>query len=789
MPMKRMKQRFFVSLRRLMEQNQLMRYVILLLLLGGILTSSAQQAQINGIVRDAQSREPLMGVNIQESGTTNGVSSSADGNFSLKTATGEVSLIVSFLGYRTDTLTYELRDGQSKNISISLKNTDQELNTVVVSTSKYGKKIQKETVSMDVIKPRFIETNNLTSLQQAVDRLPGVAVLDGQISIRGGSGYAYGAGSRVIQVIDDLPLLTPDRGEIKWEFTPLENASQIELIKGSSTVQYGSAALNGVLHVRTAWPGEKPETRFSAYTELVGSPPSKEYQWWVRNGRNFFKSPSTLGYTFLHKQKFGQLDLVIGGNMHTSQSHLIDEIDRRIRTNIKLRYIPKKLNRLSFGLNANAMYRKSSFMFYWKDAEHPYESAPGVVLNERFAYFYIDPWFNFIDKKNSQHRILSRIFFQQNINGAPNNGPHTRIYTLDYQFRHDFGSIFKIIAGATNNHFTMVDGTLGNRDGDFGGVYVQGDLNWKNLSVNGGGRMEFVRVQERLLASKPVFRLGVNYQIKKYNYLRASFGQAFRVPSIAERFVEYQLAGIRIIPNLDIRPEQGYSLELGYKRSLSFGNFKGYLDFVTFWTEFQDMVEFTFDVASDAGGIYPFFQSRNVNKARVFGWEIEAVGEGKIGPVDLTVLAGYTYIYPVDLRDTATFFSVGSYLKRAFTTFYNPSEDEKTGMLKYRNRHLFKADIDALLFKKYRIGTSIRYYSFMDKVDPVFELLIQGLAQQRIDRYNRGDLILDMRAGVNLTPQMAVNFIVRNSLNSDYALRPAKPNQPRTFVVQYQLNF
>ncbi|MCK7529808.1 MAG: TonB-dependent receptor plug domain-containing protein [Marinilabiliales bacterium] len=39
---------------------------------------------------------------------------------------------------------------------------------------------------------------------------------------------------------------------IKWNFLPLENLSQVEIIKGASSVLYGSSALNGVINFRTA---------------------------------------------------------------------------------------------------------------------------------------------------------------------------------------------------------------------------------------------------------------------------------------------------------------------------------------------------------------------------------------------------------------------------------------------------------------------------------------------------------------------------------------------------------
>jgi outer membrane receptor protein involved in Fe transport len=42
-------------------------------------------------------------------------------------------------------------------------------------------------------------------------------------------------------------MVSPDVGDIKWNAIPLEQCSQIEVIKGASSVLYGSGALNGTI--------------------------------------------------------------------------------------------------------------------------------------------------------------------------------------------------------------------------------------------------------------------------------------------------------------------------------------------------------------------------------------------------------------------------------------------------------------------------------------------------------------------------------------------------------------
>lgn len=762
------------------------KFIIITLLLTITASAYSQNATLKGVVSDGRTKEILAGVNVVEL-PFNGGPTNLNGEFSLTVKSGGTYVVVSSMGYRTDTLFYNLKDGEVKNVVIGMISSDYELPTYVVGASKSEKKIQREPMTVEVLKSRILSTNNTTNLQSAITKVPGVSVLDGQTSIRGGSGYAYGTGSRVILVVDDLPMMSPDRGEIEWSMFPVENVDQIEVIKGATSLQYGSSALNGVIRTSTGWAKDTAETRVTLYYEGLGKPPVDSFQWWKRDGQ-FFNNPNTIGANFVHKQKFGPVDFVVNGWMHSTQSHLNEEYDNIARFSTKLRYIPEKLKRLQIGLSAYVMHRKNGFQFYWKSAASPYESASGVSIDEKYWHIIIDPYIKFVDKGGNSHRILSRIYRKVDA-GSPEDGPKFTMYTVDYQFRHDFGSLAKLVLGVSNNHAKTVDGTLGRHKYDNPAAYAIADFNYKFFTANIGARFEAIRLDSLLLFSKPVFGGGVNFQIKQYNYIRASIGQSFRVPSMAERYVVYDLAGIQIKPNPNINPESGLTAEIGYKRSLKVGNWLGYLDLVVFWTEFTNMVEFQFDIERVNGSLVPFFQSQNVARARIFGYETTLAGEGKIGPADISLLAGYTYFYGVDLNeDTTLRKDIGKFLKQSFQYYYRPKEENLFGMLKYRNRHMFKLDVDVLLYKRFRVGTAVQFYSYMEKIDKVFELFITGLGGERLANFQKPSVVWDIRSGVEITPNISLNFIVKNVLNSRFEARPAKPYTPRAFTVQLMLN-
>ena len=75
----------------------------------------------------------------------------------------------------------------------------------------------------------------MNDVKDALNKTSGVTVVDGQPNIRGGSGWSYGAGSRVLLLLDDLPILQTDAGFPAWSTLPTENIGQIEIIKGAAS--------------------------------------------------------------------------------------------------------------------------------------------------------------------------------------------------------------------------------------------------------------------------------------------------------------------------------------------------------------------------------------------------------------------------------------------------------------------------------------------------------------------------------------------------------------------------
>jgi len=208
------------------------------------------------------------------------------------------------------------------------------------------------------------------------------------------------------------------------------------------------------------------------------------------------------------------------------------------------------------------------------------------------------------------------------------------------------------------------------------------------------------------------------------------------------------------------------------------------------------MIEFDFGVNEQA---QPYFKAENVSHARIFGWELEAAGEGHLTPdVDMELTTGYTYFYGVNVDDptNTTNNNFFSFIKNAFTHYVLKTEvsdndwnNETAGMLKYRNPQQFKADLEFNMFKNYHLGTAVTYYGYMPTIDGIFSIAIAGLDQYRIDTRNKGSTAWDLRCGYDINRNIRMNFLVKNVLNSYTAVNAARPDAPRSYTVQLLLNF
>ncbi len=733
--------------------------------------ANAQSALLYGKISDADTHEKLAGVNVVVDGKW-GTSSDKNGNYRLPLKAGSHEVRFSFIGYRTQVRTVKVTHGDSLRTDIRLKQETVNLNTAVVSAGKFRQKLSDITMSMAVIKPGFIQNTNTINLENAVNKIPGVEILDGQASIRGGGGYSYGAGSRVLVLVDGLPILTADAGQVKWNFLPIENIQQVEIVKGAASVLYGSSALDGVINIRTGWPGLLPETHITAYGGFYDRPARKELSWWW-NGL-----PLMAGFRFSHSRKIGQTDLVLGADALTDEGYRQDNYEKHVRFNFKLRHRNKKAEGLTYGLNSNMQWQNSSDFFIWQNADSgAFLQVPGTVSPLKGFRFNADPWITYFGNGRGTHSLRTRFFKVKNrFATSPDKNSASEMYYGEYQYHRKLRKLLELTTGISGMWGNTHSALYGNHTNSTFALFVQTGLRWNpRLLTTLGFRWEDYRLDRNDHASAPVFRAGLNYHLAPYTFLRASFGQGFRFPSVAEKYTATTLGSLNVFPNPGLNPEKSWSSEIGLKQGFKINAWKGFVDIAAFWTEYTDMIEYTFGIYKPDSVTVPSlkdlgFKALNIGRARIRGIELNVRGAGKIANhLTLTAYAGYTYKNPEDLSlpDTVS-----------------------NNILKYRYRHTAKGDID-FQYKNLEAGFTLLYHSFMERIDKVFEEpilgieIFRGLKAYR-QTHNNGNMVVDFRIAYHFPKHIRLSLLVNNLTNTEYMGRPGDIRPPRTFQLQFR---
>ena len=784
------------------------KYFILFILI--LLNSTVFFSQTKGIVLDASNGDPIIGARIVLSSGQKSITSNS-GEFILSNVKYPNSLIVSMMGFISETI----KLSKDSLLTINLKTQVQEISDVVVTASRRNQNIEDVPISMEIIKPELINNKGFSNLEQAVDQSPGVYAMDGQVSIRGGGGFAYGAGSRVALLWNGVPMMSPDVGDAKWNAIPMEQTSQIEILKGASSVLYGSGALNGIIALTEKEPSPKGNFSAKVQSGVYGNPRRKSMQWWDKNPTfhladvYFGKSYKYLGYT-------------VGANAYLDSGFRQGENEKRFRLNGSFYFKPKSNSKLKAGLSYNAQYQDMGVFILWKNDTLGYQAQDNTLSRQKAIRINVDPYIKFYDKFQNQHQLKTRYYLVTSGNESKvGDASIADLFYADYQFQRKFGTSINLSAGITHNLGQVKSWVFGDHISSNSALYGQVESKLNRLDITAGMRIEHYKLDEMKADSRffindslsipvyPIFRMGMHYKLTPATHLRASFGQGVRFPSIAERFVSTSVGGLTIFKNPNLKPEKGWSSELGFKQLVKLGSsWKGFFDVAAFINEYSNMTEFTFGIYNpltgeslSSNGILDTeayneliaqgivlsqlvgFRATNAEKARITGLEFSFNSQGKIGEVELTSLLGYTYMNPISLNQDPTY-------RISFS-------DSTSNMLKYRFKHLVKLDFQAT-YKKFSLGISLRYNSFMKNIDLMFEepiltdvgeqFILPGLKEYRKNN-SSGALVFDSRFIYHITTEMKLNLIVNNLFNAEYVSRPADLQAPRNFLLQLQYAF
>lgn len=721
-----------------------------------------ESGTIHGVVSDADSRQPLEGANVVVRGTFLGTATDKTGAFRISGLSGrQYTVVISMVGYEPFVLE---NIGPATSgvvpIEVFLRSVPIETEQIVVTASRRAQDAREVPVSISVVTASALAARNIITMDDALRYVPGVNMLHDQVNIRGSSGYSRGVGSRVLLLLDGLPFLTGDTGEIHWETLPVGEIERIEVVKGAGSALYGSSALGGVINVLTRPLPDEPVFRFRMYSGLYDNPPYEEWRW---SDKPRFTSGVFAGYA----DRIGSLQYLVSVGRMVDESHNENDTYHRWTVFAKAEYDLSEGSRLSMVFNM--LQRTHGNFFWWKslrEATTPADiqrngSVEGTrgnlslgfrqTINERLFYVVKGMYFG--------------NFWRDDSAGHVNNESNSHIFQGDVQVTYGISDRNILTVGFAGNVDQVQSNLFGDHQGFGFAAYLQDEARLNgDLRATAGVRYDVQKASILPVVGRISPKLGLTLAVSDATTLRGSLGTGFRYPSIGELFVSSStnVSQLIILPNANLRPETSVTAEFGVStRVTSFLEFDG----AVFWNEFRDLIEPSVKIKSiqlpgdTAESDRAVVEFENVTKARIQGAEVGF----KISWWErvLTTDVGYTVLWPEDI--------------------------EQKVILKFRPRHIVHTSI-AWTAGDVRCSADYRFISRVDRIDDQLVLLAPIIhGQYRVPIH-----VVDVRGSIALSVwglplQIGVN--VNNALNYQYVELVGNLAAPRTFSLSIEGHF
>lgn len=647
-----------------------------------------ETGSLKGLVIDDHSKEIVASatVMIENVETKSFIKTESDisGNYSFANIPfGLYSITSSRIGYESQSFRI-LIENRTKTYNIFLTPSDIEIEKINVTSSKTELTLQQTPSSINVVGSEEISQKNILTFDNVLEGIQGVTVNRSNginvssLSIRGSSDVAGGGiGNRVLLLLDGRPSLTGDSKGALWSLIPVSLIERTEVVKGAFSSLYGSSAIGGVINVITKKPTYKPSLGVNL------------------NYGFYEKLPSDLSFTedllsfkgadILHSNTIGKFSYLLNLDYKQSDGHSQQTDYEFYGLTSKFTYdvIDNRDLEASFQYTQS----KSGYPHYWrKDAgktADPYKVAPyyiGDRINKETQSF--DVHYRAFPGSSSKYStrfyyygLNSNSYYNPNnpvsIQNAPSGeGLDTYINSYNFgnitQFDFELGKSNYLIAGL-DAQWNIVrsqpaDILYGNQQMNNFGFFLQDKIDlvkdkYSNpvFSTTIGTRIDYNLVVSSIesfqVSPKISFLYSpeINSGILSNTTYRFLAGRAFRSPSIAELYFKKELfGGFDFVYNPDLKPEEMYSVEFGFRKQ--FKN-RFTMDASVFLNLYDNLIQYR----NIGTSIYGPFQVQNVANAEIKGFEFYIDYNSTLdlsgNPFGYYFNVGYTYMDAKDLSE------------------------------------------------------------------------------------------------------------------------------------------
>ncbi|WP_245989016.1 TonB-dependent receptor [Pelobium manganitolerans] len=367
------------------------------------------QSTLNAVVKNSESKEPLAGVTVSVNGTLISTTSNENGKIALSgIPAGLQKIHFSFIGFddHIETLEFPLKD--SSVIEILLKESSEELDEIVVSSTRSTRSIQNIPTRIEFIGGEELdEKGNMKpgDIRMLLSESTGIHVQTTSPTSANASIRIQGLDGRYTQILKDgFPIYSGASSGLGLLQIPPLDLKQVEVIKGSTSTLYGGGAIAGLVNLISKTPTDERDLHF----HINGT-----------SGRG-------LDINGFYGQKFKKIGTTIFASHNRNSAYdpakiglsAIPQFERYV-LNPKLFVYFNDKTKLNFGVNATIENRLGGDMLYIKgkgDNTHQYFEENKT---QRYSTQFV---FDHSIDENSSFQVKNSVSYFNRNTTIPNYG-------------------------------------------------------------------------------------------------------------------------------------------------------------------------------------------------------------------------------------------------------------------------------------------------------------------------------------------------------------------------------
>jgi outer membrane receptor for ferrienterochelin and colicins len=615
-------------------------YLVAAILLFSALSASAQNAVLRGVITQKESLQPLPGANIYFDGTTIGTATNNQGVFQIKRITpGSYDLIISFSGFKRIKKNITLKSGENI-LNFEMEESKNNLGEVVITGTGTAHHLKTAPVPTELISKKAIMSaapanfNDLMmTLSPSYDSNPGnmgsfmkINGLDNNfivVLIDGKRMYGDIGGN------NDLNRINPD------------NVERIEIVKGASSLLYGSDAIAGVVNIIT----KKSKQKLS----ISNSSRVRNYNTFQQNNTIDLNFGKLLSHTSFSKKRSD------GWQLSTNE---INRKGKLVATNAKAQAAYKDYTieqTLTFNATKKLQFNVGG-SYYQKEISIP-------VTVKKYGYYFNDITYstgakyklNKTDYLSADyHHDQFRYYYRYNqkykdfTNGDKAINNDQRLNNLRIKYVSAISNKNRLTLGIDYLNEKMVSEKRlvdGKAEANTIAAYTQDEITlFQNLNLVAGIRW----VKHNKFGNALTPKVSVLYKLKNFS-LRGTYGLGYKAPTVKELYFHYEKRKTLYLGNSNLNPQKSNYASVG----IDFNNSVVSISISGYQNNVNDLIAYK-TVKSEpedkANKIKRRRQHFNLEKAKTEGVDFLfniIIGGG------FTVGGGYSYVDAKDITNNS----------------------------------------------------------------------------------------------------------------------------------------